>query len=84
MIRKSTMSQAELLRNSIIDKLLVINDINYLKAIYQIILPIDGQVLILSKEQKILLEQSLKEVEEGKVISQSDLELEQAKWLKEK
>ena len=78
------MSKAESLRNSIIDRILVINDLDYLKAIHRIIQPAHDQIYSLTAEQKSLVQQSLKDAEEGKLMSQEEFEVEQTKWLKEK
>jgi hypothetical protein len=79
------MNQTDSIRNSIIDKLITISNRDYLNAIYKIVenstLSIDK--LHLSAEQKIMLQLSESDIQENRVITESELNKNDLKWLKE-
>ena len=79
------MNRVDILRDSIIDKLLTISNKDYLTALYQLISrsSVDADVLELSEEQKIMLQLSDTDILNGNVISQVDLDKSDLKWLKE-
>jgi len=79
------MNRVDVLRDSIIDKLLTISNKDYLTALYQLISrsSVDADVLELSEEQKIMLQLSDTDILNGNVISQVDLDKSDLKWLKE-
>jgi hypothetical protein len=79
------MNRVDVLRDSIIDKLLTISNKDYLTALYQLISrsSVDSDVLELSEEQKIMLQLSDTDISNGNVISQVDLDKSDLKWLKE-
>jgi hypothetical protein len=79
------MNRVDILRDSIIDKLLTISNKDYLTALYQLISrsSVDADVLELSEEQKIMLQMSDTDILNGNVISQVELDKNDLKWLKE-
>ena len=79
------MNQVDILRDSIIDKLLTISNKDYLTALYQLISrsSVDADVLELSEEQKIMLQLSDTDILNGNVISQVEVDKDDLKWLKE-
>lgn len=80
------MAQIDLIRNGIIDKLLSISDKNYLVAIQQLLenSSVQSKSIKLSKEQKLMLELSEKDIENGRLVKQNDLDKSDIEWLKEK
>lgn len=79
------MATADNIRNSIIDKLLTISNKDYLSALYQLVEKsnTDNDLVKLSKEQRKILELSEKDIENGHLISQEQLDKEDREWLKE-
>ncbi len=79
------MQTADHIRNGIIDKLLTISNKDYLAALLQLVdnSNTDKDVVKLSKEQILMLKLSDKDIKEGKLISQSELDKNDLKWLKE-
>jgi hypothetical protein len=72
------------IRNGIIDKLLTISNKDYLKALSQLLeKSTDKGVINLSEEQILMLKLSDKDINEGKLISQVELDKMDLKWLKE-
>jgi hypothetical protein len=70
------MSQIDQLRNGIIDRILAITDRKYLNRIEEFIsqeTPNSAR-RSLTKEQKMMLELSLADIEKGALISQEDLD----------
>ena len=80
------MSQVDIIRNGIIDKLLAISDQDYLLALQRLInnSAVEENKITLTKEQKLMLEMSENDIQNGRVISQSDLDKSDLEWLKEK
>ena len=79
------MNRIDILRDSIIDKLLTISNKDYLTALYQLInkSSVDTDVVELSEEQKIMLQLSEHDILNGNLISQVELDKSDLKWLKE-
>jgi hypothetical protein len=79
------MSSLDNLRNSIIDKLLTITNKDYLSALHKLIenSAIDESSVKLTKEQKVMLQLSVKDIKNKRLISQSQLDKNDRKWLKE-
>jgi hypothetical protein len=71
-------------RNNIIDKLLTITNKDYLTALYQLVKtsPIDNDTVKLTAEQILMLQLSDRDIENGKLISQSQLDKDDLRWLK--
>ena len=79
------MEAADILRNNIIDKLLTITDADDLSAIYQLVerSSSDNDALKLTEEQTLMLQLSDKDILNGKLISQDQLDKEDLQWVKE-
>ena len=78
------MAQVDIIRNGIIDKLLAISDQDYLLALQRLInsSKVEENKITLTKEQKLMLEMSENDIQNGRVISQSDLDKRDLEWLK--
>ena len=78
------MSTTDNLRNSIIDKLLTISNKDFLSAIYNLVETnsVDKDVVKLTKEQKLMLQMSDQDINNGKLISQKQLDQDDLQWLK--
>ena len=79
------MNRVDILRNNIIDKLLTISNKDYLTALYQLVekSSVDNDIVKLSQEQILMLQLSDKDIEEGKLITQDELDKNDLQWLKE-
>lgn len=79
------MSQIDQLRNEIIDRILAITDRKYLNRIEEFIAQEtpNSARRSLTKEQKMMLELSLADIEKGALISQADLDQADLQWLKD-
>lgn len=79
------MNQIDNIRNSIIDKLITISNRDYLKAIYKIVenSTLNIEKLNLSAEQKIMLQLSESDIQKNRVITESEMNKTDLKWLKE-
>ncbi len=73
------------LRNNIIDKLLTITNKDYLTALYKLVenSQVEEDCVKLTEEQKIMLKLSNNDIKNKKLISQSQLDKNDLKWLKE-
>ena len=80
------MAQVDLIRNGIIDKLLAISDKDYLLALLHLVdnSAVEDEKIKLTKEQKLMLEMSEADIQNGRIISQSDLDKNDLEWLKGK
>ena len=80
------MSQIDILRNSLIDRLLRIENVNMLKAIDTILKEsnVSNEPLNLTGAQIEMLKMSEDDVANGRVTSHEDLMKEAKAWLKEK
>lgn len=78
------MSTTDILRNNIIDKLLTISNKDYLAALYQLVKTsaVDKDIVELSDEQILMLQLSDEDIKNGKLISQTQLDKDDLKWLK--
>ena len=78
------MANADAIRNGIIDKLLTISNKDYLNALYQLVnsSTIDKDKVKLTEEQTLMLKLSDKDIKNGRLISQSQLDKDDLKWLK--
>jgi hypothetical protein len=84
--KKKDMAEVDIIRNGIIDKLLAISDQDYLLALQRLInsSKVEENKITLTKEQKLMLEMSENDIQNGRVISQSDLDKSDLEWLKGK
>ena len=80
------MAQVDAIRNGIIDKLLAISDKDYLMALMHLVdnSNLQNEKIKLTKEQNLMLEMSENDIQNGRLISQSDLDKSDLEWLKEK
>lgn len=78
------MASVDNIRNGIIDKLLTISNKDYLNALYQLVQSssVDKDKVKLTDEQILMLKLSDKDIKNGKLISQSQLDKDDLKWLK--
>jgi hypothetical protein len=78
------MAQVDNLRNGLIEKLLTISNIDYLKALNEIVSSskLETNKLDLTEEQVLMLKLSDKDIEDGRLISQNQLDKEDLVWLK--
>jgi hypothetical protein len=79
------MATIDNLRNSIIDKLLTITNEDYLLALQKIVenSQVDGDIVKLTEEQKLMLQLSDNDIKNKRLISQSQLDNNDKKWLKD-
>lgn len=80
------MTQVDIIRNGIIDKLLTISDKNYLIALLHLVdnRTIQHEKIKLTKEQIMMLEMSEIDIQNERTISQLELDKEDLEWLKGK
>ncbi len=78
------MAQVDNLRNGLIAKLLTISNIDYLRALNEIVSSskLETNKLDLTEEQVLMLKLSDKDIEDGRLISQNQLDKEDLIWLK--
>ena len=78
------MASIDAIRNGIINKLLTISNKDYLNALYQLIekSSVDKDRVKLTEEQILMLKLSDKDIKNGKLITQNQLDKEDLKWLK--
>jgi hypothetical protein len=83
---KKEMSQVDVIRNGIIDKLLAISDKDYLMALLRLIYRSADQKepIKLTKEQRVMLEMSEADIQYGRTITHNDLDKSDLEWLKGK
>ena len=78
------MAAIDNIRNSIIERLLTINNKEYLKALQKLVEESTLDDLVeLTEEQKIMLQLSDDDIKKNRLISQSQLDKNDLKWLKE-
>lgn len=79
------MAASDHIRNGIIEKLLTISNKDYLSALLQLVQnsSSDEATVKLTKEQIVMLNLSENDIKEGNLISQSQLDKADLKWLKE-
>ena len=78
------MATVDNLRNNIIEKLLTISNKDYLTALYQLVekSSIDNDIVKLTREQVLMLNLSEEDIENGRLISQDQLDSDDLEWLK--
>jgi hypothetical protein len=78
------MTTTDHIRNGIIEKLLTISNKDYLTALFQVVKnsSTDKDIVKLTEEQVLMLKFSEKDIKEGKLIPQSQLDKGDLKWLK--
>lgn len=77
------MASIDQIRNSLIDKLLSIKNKEFLIALEEIVRnsKIENDIIELSKEQKLLLEMSDSDIQNGRIISHKTLKNKTTEWL---
>ena len=83
-IKKINVAQVDNLRNGLIEKLLTISNIDYLKALNELVSSskLEKNKLDLTEEQVLMLKLSDKDIKHGRLISQNQLDKEDLLWLK--
>ncbi len=78
------MNTTDSLRNNIIDKLLTITNKDYLAALYQLVnsSSVDPDSVKLTDDQILMLQLSDKDILNGRLIDQSELDNTDLQWLK--
>jgi hypothetical protein len=79
------MTTTDHIRNGIIEQLLTISNKDYLTALFQLVKnsQADKETVKLTEEQIVMLKLSDRDIKEGKLIAQSQLDKSDLKWLKE-
>jgi hypothetical protein len=79
------MDTTDILRNSIIDKLLTIDNKDYLSALYELInsSKVSQDRVSLTDEQILMLQLSDHDIKNGELISQEQLDKDDLQWLSE-
>jgi hypothetical protein len=77
------MKSVDKLRNGLIDKILTINNRDFLEALDKLIgsSSAESDIVELTEEQKIMLEMSEEDIENGKFISQEAMDKRNLEWL---
>lgn len=80
------MTQSDIIRNGIIDKLLAISDKDYLMALLKLVenRTTKNEQIKFSKEQKLMIELSEDDIKYERLISQNELDNSDLEWLKGK
>jgi hypothetical protein len=80
------MAQVDIIRNGIINKLLAISDKEYLTALLRLVenSSVNDEKIKLTKEQKLMLEMSDSDIQNGRLISQDEMDKSDLEWLKGK
>ena len=79
------MTTTDHIRNGIIERLPTISNKDYLTALFQLVKnsPADKDTVKLTEEQIVMLKLSEKDIKENKLITHSQLDKNDLKWLKE-
>lgn len=82
--RVKSMTSADNIRNSIIDKLLTISNKDYLSALYQLVSTskVDEEIIQLSEAQILMLNRSEDDIKNNRLMSQDELDKMDLEWLK--
>jgi hypothetical protein len=79
------MSQADIIRNGLIAKLLAISDKEYLLALSRLVesSAVNNEKIKFTPDQLLMLKMSENDISNGRVISQEELDKSDLKWLNE-
>ena len=79
------MSQADIIRNGLIDKLLAISDKDYLLALSRLVesSTVNNEKIKFTPDQLLMLKMSENDISNGRVISQEELDKSDLTWLNE-
>lgn len=77
------MNSVEKIRNGLIDKILSIQNKDFLEALDKLITTsaAESEIVELTNEQKVLLEMSEQDVKSGRLISQEAMDKRNKEWL---
>jgi hypothetical protein len=79
------MKKADTIRTRLIDKILAIQNTDFLNALDNLVsTSSQAGTVNLTKEQKEMLEMSEKDISAGRLISYDKLDIEDKEWLKER
>ncbi len=79
------MKPLDTIRTSLIDKILTIQNMDFLKALDNLVTTSSQtEEVKLTEEQKMMLQMSEEDISENRTISQDDLDQEDIEWLKKK
>ena len=80
------MATVDKIRNELIDKILSIQNKDFLEALDKLVSSTvsQDQLVNLSKEQKMMLEMSEEDIKNGRLVSQEEMVKRNLKWLNEK
>ncbi len=79
------MKTVESIRNGLIDKILSIQNKDFLEALDKLIATSvsDSELVVVTDEQKTMLEMSEQDIESGRLISQEAIDKRNLEWLNE-
>ena len=79
------MANVENIRNGLIDKILSIKNEEFLRALDALIISSssDSEIIELNHDQRLMLEMSEKDIQNGKLISQDAMTKRNLEWLNE-
>lgn len=80
------MATVDKIRNELIDKILAIQNKDFLEALDKLVSSTvsQDQPVSLSKEQKLMLEMSEEDIKNGRLVSQEEMVKRNLEWLNEK
>ncbi len=79
------MESVNTIRTNLIDKILSIQNVEFLKALDNLVSSSSQENIVkLTEEQKLMLQMSEEDILAGRIISQEKVDLEDIKWLKKK
>ena len=79
------MESVNTIRTNLIDKILSIQNVEFLKALDNLVSSSSQENIVkLTEEQKLMLQMSEEDILAGRIISQEKVDLEDIKWLKNK
>ncbi len=80
------MATVDKIRNELIDKILSIQNKDFLEALDNLVSSTvsQDQLVNLSKEQKMMLEMSEEDIKNGRLVSQEEMVKRNLEWLNEK
>jgi hypothetical protein len=77
------MATVDKIRNSLIDKIISIRDIEILEAIDKLVSLSESDIVELTIEQKEMLQMSENDIDNGQLISQDQMNKRNLEWLNE-
>lgn len=79
------MESVNTIRTNLIDKILSIQNVEFLKALDNLVSSSSQENTVkLTEEQKLMLQMSEEDILAGRIVSQEKIDLEDIKWLKNK